>query len=281
MHRHISPLILAAAAALAGCSNDGPATPDADAPVVAVETTDIPKYDTKGSRTYTYDSERRVTYIRDAYGNTATTCEYTYGDGTISIVTASDVLETESVTYHDEVELNDGLVRRITGINRRYDSSGDLLYSRYYSSEYTYDGNRRLQSIKRSQWNSEADKDRPWTWTNTLKWEGNRIVEYVDCYGHESPIYTYKYKYGNTTLRRQVVVPFSYHPQYDALMLAGYFGRMPMTTLESRTRHGIVGDKVVRKYDYSVKDGLVENYVTAVNAETEYEYEIITQVTYL
>ncbi|MCM1033098.1 MAG: hypothetical protein NC405_05000 [Odoribacter sp.] len=283
-----SLLILAAfQTALSGCSGDEPSGGESPAPPAArISSIDIFNDNTldTGRRVYVYDSRERLKSVTETYtsGAGSISCNYLYPDDNhITISTVDDAGNGQRAVYEETATLSGGLVRSISGVMTTY-VNGELKRKVNYMFSYEYDNRGRLTSIARSQWDGIHDtQDNPWRWVDSLVWDGDRLLEYTDCNGSSRPVYTYTYTYLDKKIDCQVVVPFTYHAQYDALFQVGCFGVQPPYAVDSRARRGIIGEETVRRYSYTIEDGVATGFQTTINYGTPYKYTITAMVSYI
>ncbi len=281
-------LIAFAAAACAlfisGCSKDNDGS-DGPAPLprtsrITQITTSIPSQSLSGNTKYTYDAQGRLTSVSEFSTSGSSVIEYSYGaKGSVTIATETTSAREGTLTYSDRVTLTEGRVNRIDGVYKWLREDGSVYSSREYTYRYTYDAQGHLTAIGRSEWDPSTPQS-PWQWVNTLEWNGDLLVKYTDYDGHTMPTFIYTYEYSQATAEQPMVLPFTFHKQYDELVRAGYFGKLPARLIARRTQTGLIGEQYVRVYTYSVTDGRISDFSTTINYGTDKAYTVYNEVTY-
>ena len=105
-------------------------------------------------------------------------------------------------------------------------------------------------------------------------------MKYTDYDGHTMPTFIYTYEYSQATAELPMVLPFTFHKQYDELVRAGYFGKLPARLIARRTQTGLIGEQYVRVYTYSMTDGRIGDFSTTINYGTDKAYPVYNEVTY-
>lgn len=261
-------------------SNDGP-VPVPETSRITQIITSIPSQRATSRMQFTYDSKGRVTSVNDITSSGSTVIEYTYGDGTVNIATETTTAREGTVRYADRLTLSDSRVVRTDGSYTWLREDGSVYSHRDYTYIYTYDGNGHLTAIRRAEWDGTMTTvQNPWVWTDRLEWQGDLLMKYIDYDGHTFPTNTFTYEYAGEAVVLPVVIPFTYHAQYDPLVRTGYFGRIPSRPISQRTQTGLIGEQYIRKYTYSISGGRIGEWSAIINYGTDKAYTVYSEATY-
>ena len=226
---------------LSACGDDDSDSPETPVDPQAKHITRVVQEEDDGDKIefiYSYDSQGRVTSLVERETDNAHdsstytyTYDFTYGDNTVTITRGKTYIYTYSM-----------LNGRITSCKREYQYSSGT-ESRITS--YSYDSQGHLKSM------NEDDEIITYTWSGGDLTEMDQTYQEHDGERH----YWYKIDYNSDTAPANYMHIGLFDGRETALVMMGYFGKMPTHLIREITRHHADGDYETSTLTYQIQEG--------------------------
>jgi YD repeat-containing protein len=224
---------------LSACGDDDSDSPETPVNPEAKHITRVVQEKDDGDKTefiYNYDSQGRVIAMMEQETNKTRVSNsylytFTYNGNTITV--------NEEDKYIYTYSLLDG---RITSLRSEYKYSTS---TQTRVTSYSYDAQGHLKSM------DEDDNNKTCTWSGGDLTEMNQTYQERDGERH----YWYKIDYNSDTAPANYMHIGLFDGRETALVMMGYFGKMPTHLIREITRHHADGDYETSTLTYQIQEG--------------------------